>query len=128
MRSYSFPLINFYGTSVEKKYQTKPGKDFSSAEKALLSKGDARRQYHLYHAEIRKLCHGNREGSQEIPSLLDAYRSLVSEKYRFPQVYKLVKIILTLFVSMATADRTFSAMKWVKTRLCSSLRSNNLEC
>jgi len=44
----------------------------------------------------------------------------------YPLVDRLIRIILTLLVSTATAEQTFSAMKIVKTRLCNRMEDDFL--
>ena len=44
----------------------------------------------------------------------------------FPNIFKLLDILLTLSVGTATVERSFSQMKMVKTRLRSRLNDVNL--
>ena len=44
----------------------------------------------------------------------------------FPNIFKLLDTLLTLPVGTGTVKRSFSQMKMVKTRLCSSLNDVNL--
>ena len=51
----------------------------------------------------------------------EAYRSI------FPEYFKLLEIILSLPVSTATVERSFSKMRLIKTRLRSRLTDDNLK-
>ena len=50
----------------------------------------------------------------------DAYTDI------FPEIFKLLNILLTLSVGTATVERSFSQMKLVKTRLRSKIIDSNL--
>jgi type III secretion system FlhB-like substrate exporter len=56
----------------------------------------------------------------EIKGFGDLARKLVEKMkdVRYPLVYLLVKLILTLHVTTAIVERIFSAMKYVKNKLC----------
>ena len=45
----------------------------------------------------------------------------------FPEMFKLINIMLTLPVGTATVERSFSQMKMIKTRLLNSLNDTNLK-
>ena len=45
----------------------------------------------------------------------------------FPEMFKLINIMLTLPVGTATAERSFSQMKMIKTRLRNCLNDTNLK-
>ncbi len=44
----------------------------------------------------------------------------------FPETFKLLNIILVIPVGTASVERSFSAMKLIKTRLCSGITDGNL--
>ena len=44
----------------------------------------------------------------------------------FPEIFKLLNILLTLPVETATVERSFSRLKLVKMRLCSRISDSNL--
>ena len=44
----------------------------------------------------------------------------------FPEIFKLLNILLVLPVGTATVERSFSHMKQIKTRLCNRLNDANL--
>ena len=44
----------------------------------------------------------------------------------FPEMFKLINIVLTLPVGTATVERSFSQLKMIKTRLCNRLNDTNL--
>ena len=48
------------------------------------------------------------------------------EKNIYPLVDRLIRLILTLPISIATTERAFSAMKIVKTRLRNRIKNNFL--
>ena len=45
----------------------------------------------------------------------------------FPEMFKLINIMLTLPVGTATVERSFSQMKMIKTRLRNRLNDTNLK-
>jgi len=47
-------------------------------------------------------------------------------KNTYPLVDRLIQLILTLSISIATTERAFSAMKIVKTRLCNRMEDDFL--
>ena len=53
----------------------------------------------------------------KLESLEDLSKALVNELDMFPETYKLVCLIIVLPVTSASAERTFSALKIIKTRL-----------
>ena len=46
----------------------------------------------------------------------------------FPEMFKLINIMLTLPVGTAPVERSFSQMKMIKTRLRNRLNDTNLQC
>ena len=64
-----------------------------------------------------------------MPSLQDVkVRMEVSGAYTgiFPEMFKLLNIILVLPVGTASVERSFRRMKQIKTRLCNRLNDANL--
>ena len=64
------------------------------------------------------------------PSLQDVLLPMqVTEAYKgiFPQIFKLIDIILALPIGTATVERSFSDMKMIKTRLRNRLSDCNLD-
>lgn len=54
---------------------------------------------------------------QGLETFVDVSKALCIEQNNFPQLYKLVCLINVLPITSASAERTFSALKLVKTRL-----------
>jgi len=55
---------------------------------------------------------------------LDAYRACNASLYPNPSI--LLQVLVTLPVTTATAERSFSTLKWLKTYLRSSMRDERL--
>ncbi|TYI13908.1 hypothetical protein ES332_A08G090900v1 [Gossypium tomentosum] len=93
-------------------------KDFSQQEKERLP-------YELKHYELDVCKHPD---LRNISTLSELCRSLVEsgKSVMYPLVDKLIRLILTLPVSAASSERAFSAMKIVKTRLCSKMEDDFL--
>ncbi|KAK8331885.1 hypothetical protein V6Z11_A10G104300 [Gossypium hirsutum] len=93
-------------------------KDFSQQEKKRLPYG--LKYYELdacKHPDLRK-----------ISTLSELCRSLVEsgKLVMYPLVDRLIHLLLTLLISTASSEHAFSAMKIVKTRLCSKMEDDFL--
>ncbi|KAK5838168.1 hypothetical protein PVK06_006895 [Gossypium arboreum] len=93
--------------------------DFSQQEKERLS-------YELKHYELDACPYTE---LRKILTLFDLCKKLVeSEKsISYPLVDKLIHLILTLSVSIAFIEHVFSAMKTVKTKLCTKMEDDVLK-
>ena len=54
---------------------------------------------------------------KDLESVMDVYSHLRPHQAAFPTLTKLIRIALTLAVSSATCERSFSALKRIKTHL-----------
>ena len=63
---------------------------------------------------------------KEIDDLSDIIRELHPLQSAFPILFKLVHIALTIVVSTAECERTFSALKRLNTYLCSTMLNERL--
>jgi len=92
--------------------------DFSDQEKIHL-------RLQLQHYELDE---PNHPKLKSMSSIADLCQGLVeTEKSTiYPLVDRLIRLILTLLVSTATTEQTFSAMKIVKTRLCNRMEDDFL--
>ena len=61
------------------------------------------------------------------PTLLDLHRTLLSDPECFGNISKLIKIALTIPLTSASAERTFSKLKIIKNRLRSTMRQDRLQ-
>ncbi|CAB3985816.1 52 kDa repressor of the inhibitor of the kinase-like, partial [Paramuricea clavata] len=68
-----------------------------------------------------------KETKERKPSLVDLYRELLQEPECFPNLSKIIKIALTLPLTSASAERSFSRLKIIKNRLRSTIRQDRLE-
>ena len=68
-----------------------------------------------------------KETKERKPSLVDLYRELLQEPECFPNLSKIIKIALTLPLTSASAERSFSKLKIIKNRLRSTMRQDRLE-
>ncbi|XP_059441887.1 uncharacterized protein LOC132174212 [Corylus avellana] len=84
-------------------------RDFTEQEKICL-------KFQLQHYKLDVPKH---QDFQTMSTLFELYRGLVvSEKSKiYPLIDRLIRLVLTLPVSIATTERAFSAMKLIKTRL-----------
>ena len=65
-----------------------------------------------------------KETKERKPSLVDLYRELLQEPECFPNLSKIIKIALTLPLTSASAERSFSKLKIIKNRLRSTMRQD----
>ena len=92
--------------------------DFTDQEKISL-------RFQLKHFDFEK---ANHPQLQNLLSLSELYQRL-AETGKLKTSYlidRLIHLILTLSVSRATSERTFSAMKIIKTRLCNKMEDEFL--
>ncbi|CAB3985113.1 zinc finger MYM-type 1-like [Paramuricea clavata] len=68
-----------------------------------------------------------KETKERKPSLVDLYRELLQEPECFPNLLKIIKIALTLPLTSASAERSFSKLRIIKNRLRSTMRQDRLE-
>lgn len=90
--------------------------DFSSGDRAIISY-----QLETYIHHVRR--HVSFSTCQDLESL--ATKMVETEKYLvFPLVYKLIELALLLPVSTASVERTFSAMKIIKSKLRNKINND----
>ena len=65
--------------------------------------------------------------SHTMQDILEEMMKSKTYKGVFPEMWKLLNIMMALPVSTATVERAFSQMKLIKTRLCNHLSDSNLE-
>ena len=65
---------------------------------------------------------------KKLSSVSELYQWLVKTQKSlfYPYVYKVITLLLTLLVSTATRERTFSAMNIVKNMLCNKMEDDFL--
>ena len=83
--------------------------------------------------QLRRLIDRTKEKDDVVPcTMLELAKFLESYKLAFQELYRLVYIALTLPVSSASCERSFSAMKHIKSHLrsirCDSRLSNKHRC
>ena len=61
------------------------------------------------------------------PSLIDLYRALLQEHECFPNLSRIIKIALTIPLTSASAERSFSKLKIIKNRLRSTMTQDRLD-
>jgi hypothetical protein len=61
------------------------------------------------------------------PSLIDLYRALLQEHECFPNLSRIIKIALTIPLTSASAERSFSNLKIIKNRLRSTMTQDRLD-
>ena len=61
-----------------------------------------------------------------ISTVCDVMNGVSDSKESLPQIHKLLKLYLSMPLNSATAERTFSAMRRVKSWLRSTMSSNSL--
>ncbi|KAH1098757.1 hypothetical protein J1N35_015678 [Gossypium stocksii] len=93
--------------------------DFSQQEKEHLL-------YELKHYELDACQHPE---LRKILTLFDLCKELVEsgKSVSYPLVDKLIHLILTLSVSIASIEHVFSVMKTVKTKLCTKMEDDFLK-
>lgn len=90
--------------------------DFSNGDRAIISY-----QLETYIHHVRR--HVSFSTCQDLESL--ATKMVETEKYLvFPLVYKLIELALLLPVSTASVERTFSAMKIIKSKLRNKINND----
>ena len=60
-------------------------------------------------------------------TLLDLHQTLLSDPECFGNIFKLIKIALTIPLTSASAERTFSKLKIIKNRLRSTMQQDRLQ-
>ena len=65
---------------------------------------------------------------KKLSSVSKLYQGLVKTQKSlfYPYVYKVITLVLTLLVSIATRERAFSTMNIVKNRLCNKMEDDFL--
>ena len=93
-------------------------KDFSDHDRGII-----REQLETYIVHVRR--HDAFASYKDIESL--ATKMIETEKrLAFPLVYKLIELALLVLVSIATVERSFSAMKIIETKLCNKIANDGL--
>ena len=119
-------LLNFYGKEVEVDFD---GCTYSSPP--LVDREEASAEWRIFKRAllkektdlIRKRDLSTPPSLQEVKKEMEcsgAYAEI------FPEIFKLLNILLAMPVGTATAERSFSQMKLIKTRLRSRISGSNL--
>ena len=61
------------------------------------------------------------------PSLTDLYCALLQEQKCFPNLSRIIEIALTIPLTLASAERSFSKLKIIKNRLRSTMMQDQLD-
>jgi hypothetical protein len=116
-------LLNFYGAPQTSSYTGKSGKVYSQTSEPLLDRDRCLEQWPFLHDELKVQ-------AECFPgcTLLSVYPKLLEQSVRFPDMLKLVEVVLSWFVGTASVERSFSSLKRVKSRLRSLISPENMEC
>ena len=120
-------LSSFYGSTASVEYE---GVTYTSPP--LLDADDLRSEWKVYRRAMlqeKDMIMAEKDGSQSLPTMQElSVRMMSCHSYVgiFPEMFKLIQIILCLPVGTATVERSFSQMKMVKTRLRNRLSDENL--
>ena len=120
-------LANFYGNEASVEHN---GTHFTSPP--LLNSDDLQTEWKLFRRamtiERDSLMHSkNLDTAPSLQELLQQMHSSNTYSGIFPEMMKLLNILLTLPVGTATVERSFSQMKMIKTRLRNRLSDANLQ-
>ena len=117
-------LAEAYGNEKTAEYTGKSGRYYKTTSLPVIHKEKCIRQWPLLRSEISRLA----AICKETPALIDLYKPLETPSLRFPDCFQLLQIVLTWLTGTASIERSFSAMKRIKTRLRSSMCGVDLEC
>ena len=63
---------------------------------------------------------------KNIHNISDVFLALIPLKDAFPELFRLIRISMTIAVNTAHCERSFSALKWIKTYLRSTMGEQRL--
>ena len=119
-------LVDFYGNEVTTEFD---GKKYTSSP--LIDGDEVFAEWRLFKRalarEVKALV--EKKKLTNLPTLQEVKRDMESTNTYtdiFPEIFKLLNILLTLAVGTATVERSFSQMKLVKTRLRNRVSDINL--
>jgi hypothetical protein len=119
-------LVDFYGNEVTTEFD---GKKYTSSP--LIDGDEVFAEWRLFKRalarEVKALV--EKKKLTNLPTLQEVKREMESTNTYtdiFPEIFKLLNILLTLAVGTATVERSFSQMKLVKTRLRNRVSDINL--
>jgi hypothetical protein len=120
-------LSAFYGNEASVEYE---GVKHTSSP--LLNAEDLISEWKVYRRAMlqeKDMMMAAKGGSQSLPTMQEVSARMMTCPFYieiFPEIFKLIQIILCLPVGTATVERSFSQMKMVKTRLRNRLSDNSL--